>query len=41
LQATTVFKKASEQIQIDIEKNIRNIVADKKVEKELYNNIFE
>jgi len=40
LQATTVFKEVSEQIQIDIEENVRNIVADKKVEKELYSNVF-
>jgi len=41
LQITIVFKKISKQIQINIEKNVRNIVANKRVEKELYNNIFK
>jgi len=41
LQATTVFKKVSEKKQINIEENIKNIVVNKRVEKELYNNIFK
>jgi len=41
LQTTIVFKNFFKQIQINIEKNVKNIITNKKVEKRLHNNIFE
>jgi len=41
LQATTIFKKVFSKKQINIKENVKNIVIDKRIEKELHNNIFE
>ncbi len=41
LQTTIVFKKVFEEKQKNIKKNIRNIVVNKRVEKELYSNTFK
>jgi len=40
LQATIVFKKVFKQIQINIEKNVKNIIINKRVKKELHSNAF-
>jgi len=41
LRATIIFKKVSSKKQIDIKENLKNIIINKRVEKELYNNAFK